>query len=222
VEDDEKVMHFLTENLKESGYEVSSAVNGTGALAKAETQRPDMIILDLILPKIDGYEVLKRLRSFSSVPVIILSARGDSDDIVKGLSLGADDYIHKPFDRKELLARIMAVRRRYKPAESGEYQEVIDLGKLIIHLTKQNIVFNGLEIELTRNQWLLLCELAHNIENIVPYKDLLERVWGPEFHDDFPLLRTEISRLRKKLLKCHDIDLIHAIPKRGYVLRKPS
>ncbi len=222
VEDDRRIMHFLEENLKQSGYEVLSAMNGVVALARAETDKPDMIILDLILPKIDGYKVLKKLRSFSSVPVIILSSRGAADDVVKGFDLGADDYICKPFDRKELLARIMAVKRRYKPDEVGGYHETIDLGKLIIYLTRQYIILNGHEIELTRNQWLLLCELAHNVDNIVPYKDLLVRVWGPEFSKDFPLLRTEISRLRNKLLTCHNSDLIHAIPKRGYILKKPS
>ena len=222
VEDDKRIMHFLEENLKQSGYEVLSAMNGAAALARAETDKPDMIILDLILPKIDGYEVLKRLRSFTSVPVIILSSRGTADDVVKGLNLGADDYICKPFDRKELLARIIAVRRRYEPDEVAGYHETIDLGKLVIYLTRQYIVFNGHETELTRNQWLLLCELAHNVENIVPYKDLMVRIWGPEFINDFPLLCTEISRLRNKLLTRYDRDLIHAIPKRGYILHKPS
>ena len=143
VEDDKRIMHFLAENLKQSGYEVLAAMNGAAALARAETDKPDMIILDLILPKIDGYEVLKRLRSFTSVPVIILSSRGTADDVVKGLNLGADDYICKPFDRKELLARIIAVRRRYEPDEVAGYHETIDLGKLVIYLTRQYIVFNG-------------------------------------------------------------------------------
>ena len=223
VDDEERILNFLRSKLKASGYEVLTASNGVEALEQAQAQEPDMIVLDLIMPKMDGFETLKELRSFSAVPVIILSARGADADKIKGLGLGADDYLPKPFNPDELVARVEAVRRRLEPAERRKIPEPFPLGDITIDFKKRSVVVRGEEKYLTRIEWLLLSELAHNVGRLMLYEELLTQVWGPEYRNDVQLLRTWISRLRHKLERDpEDPKLIRTIPKTGYIIDQPT
>lgn len=223
VDDEERILNFLRSKLKASGYEVLTASNGVEALEQAQAQEPHMIVLDLIMPKMDGFETLKELRSFSAVPVIILSARGADADKIKGLGLGADDYLPKPFNPDELVARVEAVRRRLEPAGRRKIPEIFPLGDVTIDFKKRSIVVRGEEKYLTRIEWLLLSELAHNVGRLMLYEELLTQVWGPEYRNDVQLLRTWISRLRHKLERDpEDPKLIRTIPKTGYIIDQPT
>jgi two-component system KDP operon response regulator KdpE len=223
VDDEERILNFLSTKLKALGYGVLTASNGLEALEQAQAQEPDLIVLDLIMPKMDGFETLKELRSFSSVPVIILSAKGADVDKIKGLGLGADDYLQKPFNPDELVARIEAIRRRLQPAERRRTHEPLSVGDLTIDFEGQCVVLRGKQEHLTRIEWLLLSELAHNAGRLMLYEDLLTRIWGPEYRDDVQILRTWISRLRYKLENDpNNPKLIRTIPKTGYIMDLPS
>ena len=223
VDDEERILNFLRTKLKALGYEALTASNGLEAVEQAQAQEPDLIVLDLIMPKMDGFETLKELRSFSSVPVIILSAKGADVDKIKGLDLGADDYLQKPFNPDELVARIEALRRRLQPAERRRTPEPLSVGDLTIDFGGQCVVLRGKQEHLTRIEWLLLSELARNAGRLMLYEDLLTRIWGPEYRDDVQILRTWISRLRYKLENDpNNPKLIRTIPKTGYIMDLPS
>ena len=223
VDDEKRILNFLRTKLKASGYEVLTAASGMEALEQVQAQEPDLILLDILMPKMDGFETLKNLRSFSATPVIILSAKGSDIDKIKGLGLGADDYIPKPFNPDELVARIEAVKRRIEPTEKRRTSESFRLDDLTIDFKSRKVVLDGDEKYLTRIEWLLLSELAHNMGRLMPYEELLSRVWGPEYRDDVQLLRTWISRLRSKLEKDpNNPNLICTIPKAGYIMEQPS
>jgi len=223
VDDEQRILNFLSSKLRASGYEVLTASNGIEALEQIQAQEPDLVVLDVMMPKMDGFETLKGLRSFSSVPVIILSAKGSNADKVKGLGLGADDYLAKPFSPDELIARIEAVRRRMAPAEKRKAYEQLSLGELVIDFKKRLVIVRGKETRLTRIEWLILSELAQNAGRLMLYSDLLTRVWGPEYRDDVQILRTWISRLRDKVESNPDNPtIIRTVPKTGYMLDQPS
>ena len=223
VDDEERILNFLRSKLRASGYEVLTASNGIEALEQAQAQEPDLIVLDVLMPRMNGLEALKELRTFSSVPVIILSAKGADADRIKGLSTGADDYLPKPFNPDELVARIEAVRRRLKPAESRKTPEPLSLGDVTIDFKKRLVGIKGEEAHLTRIEWLLLSELAHNAGRLMTYGELLTRVWGPEYRDDVQILRTCISRLRAKIEKDpSNPKLIRTMAKIGYMMQPPS
>lgn len=223
VDDEERILNFLRSKLRASGYEVLTASNGIEALEQAQAQEPDLIVLDVLMPRMNGLEALKELRTFSSVPVIILSAKGADADRIKGLSTGADDYLPKPFNPDELVARIEAVRRRLKPAESRKTSEPLSLGDVTIDFKKRLVGIKGEEAHLTRIEWLLLSELAHNAGRLMTYGELLTRVWGPEYRDDVQILRTCISRLRAKIEKDpNNPKLIRTMAKIGYMMQPPS
>lgn len=223
VDDEPRILNFLSAKLKVSGYDVLTASNGIEALEQAQSQELDLMVLDVLMPQKDGFETLKELRTFSSVPVIILSARGANIDKVKGLSLGADDYLSKPFSPDELVARIEAVRRRLAPTENRKTYEQATLGDLTIDFKKRLVLVRRKEVQLTRIEWLLLSELAQNAGRLMLYEELLTRVWGPEYRDDVQILRTWISRLRYKIEKDPNQPiLIRTIPKTGYIIDQPS
>jgi DNA-binding response OmpR family regulator len=170
----------------------------------------------------DGLEMLKELRSFSAVPVIILTAKGADADRIKGLQLGADDYLPKPFNPDELVARIEAVKRRLEPGERRRLPEVVNLGHVTIDFKNHNVVASGKQKYLTRIEWLLLSQLVNNAGRLMLYEDLLTQVWGPEYRDDVQILRTCISRLRNKLESDpNNPKLIRTIPKTGYIIDQP-
>ena len=223
VDDEERILNFLRSKLKASGYEVLTAGNGLEGLEQAQAQEPDLIVLDLLMPKMDGLEMLRELRSFSIAPVIILTAKGSDADRIKGLRLGADDYLPKPFNPDELVARIEAVRRRLEPGERRKLSEVVNLGHVTIDFEKRTVLVGGEGVYLTRIEWLLLSQLINNAGRLMLYEELLTWVWGPEYRDDVQILRTWISRLRNKLESDpNNRKLIRTIPKAGYIIDQPS
>lgn len=223
VDDESRILNFLSSKLRASGYEVLTASNGVEALEQVQAEEPDLVVLDVLMPKKDGFETLKELRTFSPVPTIILSAKGTNADKMKGLSLGADDYLAKPFSPDELIARIEAVRRRLAPAEKRKTYEQLSLGALTIDFKKRLVIVRGKETRLTRIEWLLLSELAQNAGKLMLYSDLLTRIWGPEYRDDVQILRTWISRLRYKIEKDPNLPaIIRTVPKTGYIIDQPS
>jgi two-component system, OmpR family, KDP operon response regulator KdpE len=222
VDDDEKILHFVTLKLKASGYEVVTARNGPEALESLSSKRPNMVVLDLLLPKMHGFDVLKELRSFSSVPVIILSALGADTQRIKGLKLGADDYVPKPFNPDELLARIEAVRRRMGAKDASRTSESISFDAVEIDFGKRSVSIDGKEQYLTRIEWLLLSEMARNSGRLMLYEELISKVWGNESRGDIQVLRTWISRLRRKLNATPGgRRLIRTVPKAGYIIEHP-
>ena len=223
VDDEQRILNFLSSKLKATGYETLTASNGIEALEQVQAQEPDLVVLDILMPQKDGFETLKELSTFSPVPVIILSAKGANTDKVKGLSLGADDYLAKPFSPDELIARIEAVRRRLSLDGKRKIRDQLSVGDLIIDFRKRLVIIRGEEIRLTRIEWLLLSELAQNAGSLMLYSDLLTRIWGPEYRDDIQILRTWISRLREKIESEPDNPkLIRTIPKTGYIMNLQS
>lgn len=199
VEDESNILRFVRANLRASGYEVVSAKNGTEALAQFEEKNPNVIILDLMLPEIDGLEVCQRIRSVSDVPIVIITAKDDIQDAVKGLNAGADDYITKPFAVEELLARINAVMRRAKSNVIQTPADKIRLGDMIIDLSQRQVIINNQAAHLTPTEFKLLTILASNPEKVVPHEELLLAIWGQEYKDCTHYLRVSIGRLRQKI-----------------------
>jgi two-component system KDP operon response regulator KdpE len=221
VDDEERILNFLKTKLKMLSYEVILASNGVEALEQVREQDPDLVVLDVMMPKKDGFETLKELRTFSPVPVIMLSARGDDSDRIKGLGLGADDYIAKPFNPDELVARIEAIRRRLSSLERKNTPRELVVQGLKINFDERQLTVRGKDIKLTRIEWLLLSELAINAGHLMTYYDLLSRIWGPEYRDDYQILRTWISRLRQKIeIDPSDAQIISTVPKTGYIFNK--
>jgi len=222
VEDDERILNFLRSKLKASGYEVITASNGIQGLEQIHAQEPSLIVLDLLMPKMGGLDMLKELRNFSGVPVIILTAKGEDVDKIRGFELGADDYLTKPFNPEELVARINAVMRRLEPIERMKIPQQLSLGRITIDFKSHDIVVGEKKQYLTRTEWLLLGQLISHTGRLMLYGDLLTNVWGPEYRDDIQLLRTCISRLRRKLENDpSNPKLIRTIPRTGYILDQP-
>ncbi|HUT96501.1 MAG TPA: response regulator transcription factor [Dehalococcoidales bacterium] len=223
VDDEERIVNFLATKLKASGYEVLTAGDGVIGLEQLQAQEPNLIVLDLLMPRMNGLEMLKELRSFSSVPVIILTAKGADADRIKGLQLGADDYLPKPFNPDELVARIEAIRRRIRPGQNDKDAELLRIGDVAIDFSKRQVLVGGESIYLTRTEWLLLSQLANNAGRLMLYEELLTRVWGPEYRDDIQILRTWLSRLRRKLQSDpRSPQLIRTVPKAGYIIDHPQ
>jgi two-component system, OmpR family, response regulator MprA len=216
VEDDEPIADVLRRSLRAEGHEVRSAGDGVEALQAAAEFMPDLVILDLGLPKLDGVEVLKRIRIDSDVPVLILTARSDTQDRVEGLDTGADDYLVKPFERQELLARIRALLRRRPPRGSA----AIVVGDLRIIPDSREVHRGDREIELTNREFELLEYLAHNQRLVVSRERLLEEVWGYDPSDETNTIDVFISNLRRKLEEGGEPRLLHTKRGAGYVLKE--
>jgi DNA-binding response OmpR family regulator len=219
VDDDERILNYLGERLSEAGFGILTASNGLQALDEARRQEPDMVILDMLMPQMDGLETLRQLRLVSSVPVIFLTARDSHEDCIRGLRRGADDYLAKPFNPDELIARIEAVRRRTPPGSKPVSPNIFTRDELVIDFDTRRATVAGEEVGLTRIEWALLTELAQNLGRFMSYEELLSRVWGQEYRGDMQLLRTWMSRLRGKLKQGQNPkQLIHTIPKGGYII----
>jgi DNA-binding response OmpR family regulator len=217
VDDDDRVLTYLGNRLRSAGYAIVSAHDGTEALEKFRSGEQDIIVLDLMMPRMDGLEVMRELRSFSDVPVILLTAKSEDGDKIRGLKLGADDYITKPFNTEELIARIEAVKRRSEPASRRKALGVFEREGLIIDFNNRKAVVKGKAKELTRIEWLLLAELYCNKGQYVPHRQLLMNIWGKEYTNDVNLLRTWVSRLRHKLGDGSG-KIIQTVTKAGYII----
>ncbi len=199
VDDELSIIKFLRATLKAESYEVLTAMDGAEALQNIEMELPDLVILDIMMPKIDGFEVCRRLREWSQIPIIMLSARGDERDKVKCLELGADDYITKPFGVDELLARVRAVMRRTETAGSIPTQPSFASGDLKINFVERRVTVAGKEVKLTPTEYKLLQELVLNANKVLTHGMLLGKVWGPEYGEEREYLRVFIGRLRRQL-----------------------
>jgi len=199
VDDELSIIKFLRANLEAKGYEVLTAMDGAEALRIIEMELPDLVILDIMMPKMDGFEVCRRLREWSQIPIIMLSARGDEQDKVKCLDLGADDYITKPFGASELTARVSAVLRRTKKTTPTTIQPFFTCGDLKIDFGKRQVTVAGREVKLTPTEYALLQELTLNAGKVLTHTHLLSKVWGPEYQEEREYLHVFIRRLRSKL-----------------------
>jgi two-component system, OmpR family, KDP operon response regulator KdpE len=198
VDDEPQILRALRINLTARQYEVLTAVDGAQALAVARADRPDLVVLDLGLPDLDGVDVIHDLRSWSPVPIVVLSGRVDSHDKVHALDAGADDYVTKPFSVDELLARIRAVTRRRSPSEP---LPSVQMGQYTVDLEAHTVVRTGSAeaVHLTRTEWQLLELLARNPGKLVSQRHLLQEVWGPTYVDQTQYLRQYLNQLRRKL-----------------------
>ena len=202
ADDDPQIVRLITRNLQLEGYATHTATNGQEALEAIETAQPDAVLLDVMMPKLDGFAVTQQVRQFSMVPIILITARGNDHDKVHGLDVGADDYLTKPFSVDELLARVRAVLRR------AEYRQVgvalrdpppLTLGGVTIDFAQHLVTRVGVEIPLTPTEYHLCVYLAQNAGRILTQNMLLEGVWGAEYTGEHHMLQVNINRLRRKL-----------------------
>jgi len=198
VDDEPRYVRVIKINLEASGYDVITAESGATALELAVTENPDLVLLDLMMPDIDGYEVCRRIREFSNMPIIMLTALTETNNKVKGLDLGADDYITKPFSARELLARIRAAMRRNEPPSAKE-AAIFEAGELRIDFVRHRVFVRDQEIKLTPTEYRLLSELVKQADRILVPDYLLEKVWGMGHEGEVQLLWQAIHRLRHKI-----------------------
>jgi two-component system KDP operon response regulator KdpE len=223
VDDEPSIIRLVRAKLQADGYAVATAARGEEALAYLEDERPDLIVLDLMMPGMDGFETLRRIRSASQVPVILLTARAGDHDKLRGLEGGADDYVTKPFNPDELAARIAAVLRRTAGTAPTAGRAVLRYPGVEIDLERRRVLVQGEETRLSRTEWELLAQLAANAGRVMLHAELLTRIWGPEFRDEAHYLRTWVSRLRAKLQTDPATpELIATFPGLGYRMEAPS
>ena len=220
VDDEQAVLDLLVYNLNKAHYEVLTATNGRQALEIARQSEPDLILLDLMLPEIDGLDVCRQLRQTSQVPVIMITARGEELDRVLGLELGADDYICKPFSVRELMARIKAVLRRATPAETGSQIILTGPAGLKLDVEQREVTVGSLPVDLTRLEFDLLHTLLLNAGRVLTRERLLEQVWGYDFTGGARAVDSAIKRLRSSLRSADPAaDGIQAVRSLGYKFR---
>jgi two-component system KDP operon response regulator KdpE len=224
VDDEPKLVYLVREVLTATGYEVLAAASGAHAVETVAMEQPDLVLLDLMLPgEMDGYEVARRVREFSEVPIIMLTAKVRETDLLRGFESGADDYITKPFSSKELLARVRAVLKRAQKAGTRPAQTKIACGDLGIDLARHRVSIAEQEVYLTATEYNLLYELATHSNQVLLHDQLLTAVWGPEYRDDLDYLRSYIHSLRRKLERDPaKPEMILNIPGVGYMLAVPE
>ena len=199
VDDEERMVRFIRLNLEHDGFQVSEAFNGKEAIQKIRDVTPDLILLDVMMPDLDGFEVLETVREVSQVPVIMLTAKGEEDDRVRGLELGADDYVTKPFSPRELVSRVKAVLRRTEGA-SGSMHGLIEVDeRLKIDFDRREIWLEGKLVKLRPTEYRMLYHLVQNAGWVVTHDQLLTKVWGYEYRDEPHYVRLYINYLRQKL-----------------------
>lgn len=202
ADDDPQLLRLIARNLEFEDYDVITASDGALALEQIERSSPDLVLLDVMMPKMDGFTVCQRVREFSAVPIIIITARGQDQDKVKGLDLGADDYLTKPFSVEELLARVRAVLRRTQffssDAQAGR-ATTTTIGDLTIDYAQHLVKLAGKEVTLTPTEYRLLSYLAQNVGRVVTQDLLLEHVWGTDYLGESHMLQVNVNRLRRKL-----------------------
>jgi two-component system KDP operon response regulator KdpE len=198
VDDNLQLRSMLKSYLVQEGFSIETASNGKEALFVARYEKPDLVILDIMMPGMDGWEVCRRLRSTSPVPILMLTAKGAQEDVIQGLELGADDYLKKPFDLRELELRIAAILRRSEGAP-GDPGSVYDDGTLQVDLERRLVVRHGQRVHLTPTEFRLLSCLLRHRGRVVPHEELLTEVWGPEYIQETANLSVYVRYLREKL-----------------------
>jgi two-component system KDP operon response regulator KdpE len=199
ADDDPRLLRLVQRNLELNGYRVVTAMDGSSALRLSEAEDFDLIVLDIMMPGMDGRDVCRRIREFSTVPIIILTAREAEEDKVSGLDAGADDYLTKPFGSLELLARVRAALRRSQISSGEHGQPTFQSGELEVDFAQHVARINDEEVNLTPTEFRLVSMLARNAGRVVTQADLLTKVWGPEYRHESHLLRVNIARLRGKI-----------------------
>ncbi len=223
VDDEPRLVRLVSEVLRAVGYQVIVATSGEQALEMVALERPDLILLDIILASgIDGYTVCRRIREFSDVPVIMLTAKAQEADLLTGFDVGADDYLTKPFSAKELVARVRAVlKRAHRPEE--RITTALTCGALQVDFARRMVSVGGEKISLTRTEYAVLRQLALNPNKVMLHSDLLVAAWGPEYRDDVDYLRAYIRHLRRKIERDPaNPQYILTIPGVGYMLACPQ
>ncbi len=214
IDDDPRLIRFVRANLESVGHRVLVAEESESALELMEREVPDLVILDLMLPGMDGFELCRRIREFSTVPILMLTARVAEADKVRGLQLGADDYLTKPFGAQELLARVEALLRRSQLQAGDQALPVFRYGDIVVDFLRRRVEVRGQEVALTPTEYKLLCHLVGNAGRVILHEDLLTKVWGLEYRDELEYLRAYIRHLRQK------IEVDPSRPK--YILSRPG
>jgi DNA-binding response OmpR family regulator len=199
VDDEPRYVRLMEANLITEGYQVLKTYDGQTAVETVAEKQPDLVLLDVMMPVINGFTACERIREFSSVPIIMVTAKGEEQDRVRGLDVGADDYIVKPFSATELLARVRAVLRRAQVSGSTFEQAVFNHGNLKIDLARAEVFKDDKMVFLSATEYRLLLQFVHNLGSILTSEDLLINVWGAEYREDKEILWVSISRLRQKL-----------------------
>jgi DNA-binding response OmpR family regulator len=199
VDDEPRYVRLLEANLHTEGYEVATAHDGVQALEVFSSQPIDLVLLDVMMPRLDGFATTQRLREYSNVPIVILTAKGEEQDRVRGLDLGADDYLVKPFSATELLARVRAVLRRAQPPAEAPQERVFNHGDLKIDFARAEVWRGEHSVSLSATEYRLLLQFAHSVGKVLTSEELLTGVWGPEYKEDKEILWVSIARLRQKL-----------------------
>lgn len=199
VDDEPLYQHLLKVNLEKEGYEVITASNGEEALEMVSSRHPDLVIMDIMMPKLDGLTASERIRQFSNIPIVILTARGEEQDRVRGLNIGADDYVVKPFSATELVARVRAVLRRTSNAEQATQNRYFIHGNLKIDFARAEVWKDSKPVFLSATEYRLLIQFAHHVGQVLTAEELLMAIWGPQYREDKEILWVSIARLRQKL-----------------------
>jgi two-component system KDP operon response regulator KdpE len=199
ADDDPLIQRLVRTHLDRAGFRVLTAEDGEAAVDVAAVEQPDLIVLDLMLPKMDGFEVCKRIREFSLVPVVMLTARGEQVDKLRGFEAGADDYLTKPFSPPELLARVKAVLRRVQQSGPSSAPSTVRCGDMTIDFVRRRVLVKDELVKLTPTEFQLLQQLALNAGKVLSHTELLTNVWGPEYRDDRDYLWAYVRHLRRKL-----------------------
>lgn len=225
IEDEDGIIHLLSLYLKDAGYDVIVAKDGADGLALHARERPDLVILDIMLPALDGFEVCRRIRAWSKTPILMLTARGDEDDRITGLELGADDYLVKPFSPRELVSRVRAILRRVEgqpgadtgmQGDSVPKKEVLRFPGLTIDLPARRVEVNSSEVLLTPTEFDLLALLAQSPDRVYTREILMNKVWGYDYYGDGHIIDVHISALRKKIESNSDYRYIKTVWRVGY------
>jgi two-component system KDP operon response regulator KdpE len=224
VDDEPSIVRLVRAKLQADGYAVITAERGDEALELLDDQRPDLVVLDVMMPEMDGFETMRRIRAIHDTPVILLTARAGDADKLRGLQSGADDYVTKPFNPDELSARVAAVLRRAGTiATSPSSQQLLRYPGVEIDLERRRVLVGGEEVRLSRTEWELLSQLAANAGRVMLHGELLSRIWGPEFRGEVHYLRTWVSRLRAKLETREETPaLFSTFPGIGYRMEAPE
>lgn len=219
VDDDQGVLRFIRAHLQSSGFETLLATNGAEAMEVIEKELPDIIIMDITMPQVDGIETCRRIREWSQVPIIMLSARQDITEKVKCFNTGADDYVTKPFGVEELQARVDAVLRRSGVGSSAPVAADFRYGNLNINFGRREVKVADRKVKLTPTEYNLLLELALNNGKVLTHTHLLNKIWGPEYRDEKEYLRVFVGRIRRELKNGDDgKEYISTVPGVGYQL----
>ncbi|HEY1348137.1 MAG TPA: response regulator transcription factor [Ktedonobacteraceae bacterium] len=226
IEDEEGIVHLLNLYLRDAGYTVVSARDGADGLALHAREHPDLVILDIMLPALDGFEVCRRIRSWSQTPILMLTARGDEDDRIQGLELGADDYLVKPFSPRELVSRVRAILRRVNGSESsqparteGQHppdHQALRFPGLCVDILSRRVEVNGAEVLVTPTEFDILALLSQSPGRVFTREILMNKIWGYDYYGDGHIVDVHISALRKKIEVTSEYRYIKTVWRVGY------